>query len=96
MARWSEPADRAEGDAVLIIRTLRGVPVTCCVHRDEARVLMAGMEHHYITRNVGADVGPQPYTTGLAGRHPVDVYAQRALDEDVARLKAAWLAGCNA
>lgn len=80
---------------MLIIRTLRGVPVTCCAHRDQARVLMAGMEHHYVTPNRGAEIGPQPGTAGLAGRHPVDVYARRMLDEDVERLKVAWKAGCN-
>lgn len=81
---------------MLIIRTLRGVPVTCCRSPWEARRLMAGMEHHYVTPNRGAEIGPHPGADGkLSSPHPVEAYASRMLTQDVERLAAAWKSGCN-
>ena len=81
---------------MVIIRTLKGVPVTCCPYEADARLLMAGMENHYLTTNRGAEIGPQPGADGKLGSpHPVEVYAKRVLLVELERLKSAWMAGCN-
>lgn len=80
---------------MITIRTLGGCPVTIVPDERAARVLMAGMEHHRATVDLGATHYFRGRPQGFADPHPVEVYAREQLEAEVAELAAAWKAGCN-
>lgn len=79
----------------MTVRTLGGKPVTIVPDERAARQVMAGMEHHRATVDLGATHYFRGQPIQFGHPHPVEVYARARLAEDLAELEAAWLAGCN-